>query len=89
MRALPAPPRAPFNSAMNGEELRRYAGLDREGRKLLQLAFETLGLSARAYNRIVKVARTIADLAGAEQIEAAHVAEADPVMGIFIPGHMD
>jgi magnesium chelatase family protein len=82
-------PGAPFNSAMNGEELRRYAGLDREGRKLLQLAFETLGLSARAYNRIVKVARTIADLAGAEQIEAAHVAEADPVMGIFIPGHMD
>ncbi|MDA5110801.1 hypothetical protein [Brevibacillus thermoruber] len=52
---------------MNGEELRRYAGLDREGRKLLQLAFETLGLSAHAYNRIVKVARTIADLAGAEQ----------------------
>ncbi len=69
-------PGAPFNSAMNGEELRRYAGLDREGQKLLQLAFETLGLSARAYNRIVKVARTIADLAGAEQIEAAHVAEA-------------
>ncbi|NGQ93917.1 YifB family Mg chelatase-like AAA ATPase [Brevibacillus sp. SYP-B805] len=69
-------PGAPFNSAMNGEELRRYAGLDREGQKLLQLAFETLGLSARAYNRIVKVARTIADLGGAEQIEAAHVAEA-------------
>jgi magnesium chelatase family protein len=60
----------------SGEELRRYASLDREGRKLLQLAFETLGLSARAYNRIVKVARTIADLAGSEQIEAAHVAEA-------------
>ncbi|WP_255433388.1 ATP-binding protein [Brevibacillus sp. LEMMJ03] len=59
-------PGAPFNSAMNGEELRRYAGLDREGQKLLQLAFETLGLSARA-NQIVKVARTIADLAGAEQ----------------------
>jgi magnesium chelatase family protein len=78
-------PGAPFNSAMNGEELRRYAGLDREGQKLLQLAFETLGLSARA-NLIVKVARTIADLAGAEQIEAAHVAEADPVMGIFISG---
>ncbi|REK63087.1 MAG: ATP-dependent protease [Brevibacillus sp.] len=69
-------PGAPFNSAMSGEELRRYASLDREGRKLLQLAFETLGLSARAYNRIVKVARTIADLAGSEQIEAAHVAEA-------------
>jgi magnesium chelatase family protein len=60
-------PGAPFNSAMNGEKLRRYAGLDREGRKLLQLAFKTLGLSARAYNQIVKVARTIADLGGAEQ----------------------
>jgi magnesium chelatase family protein len=69
-------PAAPFNSAMSGEELRRYASLDREGQKLLQLAFEMLGLSARAYDRIVKVARTIADLAGAEQIEAAHVAEA-------------
>lgn len=39
MRALPAPPAAPFNSAMNGEELRRYASLDREGQRLLQLAF--------------------------------------------------
>ncbi|MGF9821692.1 ATP-dependent protease, partial [Brevibacillus agri] len=41
-----------------------------------QLACETLGLSARAYDRIVKVARTIADLEGAAKIEAAHVAEA-------------
>jgi magnesium chelatase family protein len=61
---------------MNGEELRRFARMDKDGQDLLQLAFERLGLSARVYDRIVKVARTIADLAGAEQIEAAHVAEA-------------
>ncbi|NGQ97503.1 ATP-binding protein [Brevibacillus sp. SYP-B805] len=69
-------PQFPFNSAMSGEELRRFARMNKDGQDLLQLAFERLGLSARAYDRIVKVARTIADLAGAEQIEAAHVAEA-------------
>lgn len=67
---------SPFNSAMNGNELRRYASLDKESQELLQLAFETLGLSARAYDRIVKVARTIADLGGSERVDAAHVAEA-------------
>ncbi|WP_289136479.1 YifB family Mg chelatase-like AAA ATPase [uncultured Brevibacillus sp.] len=66
----------PFNSVMNGDELRRYARLDKEGQEMLQLAFETLGLSARAYDRIVKVARTIADLEGADAIAAEHVAEA-------------
>lgn len=69
-------PGCPFNSVMNGEELRQYAQLDKEGQEMLQLAFETLGLSARAYDRIVKVARTIADLDGATCVEAAHVAEA-------------
>ncbi|WP_338463427.1 YifB family Mg chelatase-like AAA ATPase [Brevibacillus borstelensis] len=69
-------PAAPFNSAMNGEELRRYCKLDKEGQELLQMAFDTLGLSARAYDRIVKLARTIADLAGAVDIGSAHVAEA-------------
>lgn len=67
---------SPFNSAMSGEELRRYCMLDKEGQELLQMAFETLGLSARAYDRIVKLARTIADLAGAEDIGTSHVAEA-------------
>ncbi|QHZ56228.1 YifB family Mg chelatase-like AAA ATPase [Brevibacillus sp. NSP2.1] len=69
-------PASPFNSMMNAEELRNYTKLDKEGQEMLQLAFETLGLSARAYDRIVKVARTIADLEGAAKIEAAHVAEA-------------
>lgn len=67
---------SPFNSAMNGNELRRFASLDKESQELLQLAFETLGLSARAYDRIVKVARTIADLAGSVRVESTHVAEA-------------
>ncbi|OUQ87957.1 ATP-dependent protease [Brevibacillus brevis] len=69
-------PGCPFNSVMNGEELRQFAQLDKEGQEMLQLAFETLGLSARAYDRIVKVARTIADLDGASNVEVAHVAEA-------------
>ncbi|MFM1650752.1 YifB family Mg chelatase-like AAA ATPase [Brevibacillus sp. B_LB10_24] len=66
----------PFNSGMNGREIRSHAPLDREGQELLRLAFETMGLSARAYDRILRVSRTIADLSGAERIEAGHVAEA-------------
>jgi magnesium chelatase family protein len=50
--------------------------LNRESRLLLQQSFDTLGLSARAHDRILKVARTIADLAGNEKIQAVHVAEA-------------
>lgn len=66
----------PFNSGMNGNDLRTHAVIDSEGRHLLRLAFESMGLSARAYDRIVKVARTIADLNQSEQVSAAHVAEA-------------
>jgi len=67
---------APFNSRMRSADLRRFATLDKEGRELLELAFATLGLGARSYDRIVRVARTIADLDGSEQILAHHVAEA-------------
>jgi magnesium chelatase family protein len=69
-------PGCPFNSAMTGQELRRYAEVDKEGQELLRLAFEKIGLSARAYDRIVKVARTIADLEQSERIQASHIAEA-------------
>ncbi len=66
----------PFNSGMNGREIRQHVQVDQAGRDLLRAAFEKLGLSARAYDRILKVARTIADLELSEQVEAAHVAEA-------------
>ncbi|MCM3141484.1 ATP-binding protein [Brevibacillus sp. MER 51] len=70
------PQGCPFISVMNGEELRQFAELDKEGQEMLQLVFETLGLSARADDRIVKVAMTSADLDGASLVDAAQVAEA-------------
>jgi magnesium chelatase family protein len=66
----------PINAAMEPEELRRHCRLEQDARKLLDTAFERLHLSARAVTRILKVARTIADLAGAEKIAPGHVGEA-------------
>jgi magnesium chelatase family protein len=56
--------------------LEQYATPDADSRSLLENAITRMGLSARAYDRILKVSRTIADLAGAENIQAAYVAEA-------------
>jgi len=70
------PTGAPINAALGPEEVRRHCLLDTAGRKLLDTAFERLGLSARALERILKVARTIADLAQEARIQSAHVAEA-------------
>ncbi|MBI4374289.1 MAG: YifB family Mg chelatase-like AAA ATPase, partial [Deltaproteobacteria bacterium] len=64
------------NAQMRGRTLQKYCAADPEGERILEKAVETLGLSARAYDRILKVARTIADLAGSERILAAHLAEA-------------
>ena len=64
------------NSEMTARHMRRHCELDSSSRSLLIRAIERLGLSARAYDRILKVARTIADLAGMEKIESGHVAEA-------------
>jgi len=61
---------------MRGRDLRRYAVLPPEAQELLRMAISELGFSARAYDRILKVARTIADLAGAESIQAEHISEA-------------
>ena len=64
------------NARMGQEELRRWCALDSEGAELMEQAYEALGLTARSYDRIVKVARTIADLDGSEQIRSQHIAEA-------------
>lgn len=64
------------NAAMNTRVLRHSLHLHAAGEKMMQTAFTRLQLSARAYERTLKVARTIADLAGSEAVEAQHVAEA-------------
>jgi len=66
----------PVNSGMGPEALRRHCVVDPAGRALLDRAFEKLGLSARALDRILKVARTIADLVGSDTIRSPHLAEA-------------
>ena len=64
------------NARMGVKEMRSSCVLDAESDKLMKDAFEALGLSARSYDRILRVARTIADLAGSESIAPEHVAEA-------------
>jgi magnesium chelatase family protein len=66
----------PHNAAMGTRQLRQYCQLDAAGERLLAQAMRHYGLSARAYDRIRKVARTIADLAGEEAITPAHLSEA-------------
>ena len=64
------------NSQLGSREIDRWCQLDAPGEQLLKLAIARLNLSARAYHRILKVARSIADLAGVEQIAGQHIAEA-------------
>ena len=64
------------NSELTPKLTEKYCKLDAQSKKILENAFEKLGLSARAYERIIKVARTIADLDENENIEAKHIAEA-------------
>ena len=64
------------NAEMSSRHLRRHCELDASSRSLLTQAIDRLGLSARAHDRILKVSRTIADLAGIERIDSSHVAEA-------------
>ena len=64
------------NARMNTRQVRRYCTLDAAGEKLLETAITRMGLSARAHDRILKVARTVADLEGAESIQSKHLAEA-------------
>lgn len=63
------------NAEMNNSLIKKYCQLDEQSKELLRLAIKQLDLSARAYYRVLKVARTIADLAGSEQINTTHLAE--------------
>ena len=64
------------NAQMTPRHLRRFCRLDAESERMLESAMTRLGLSARAYDRILKVSRTIADLEGTDHIRSQHVAEA-------------
>mgnify|MGYP003681894594 CR=1 FL=1 len=61
---------------MGPAEVRGYCRVDDAGRSLLRAAMQQLHMSGRAYHRILKLARTIADLAGSDEIQTAHLAEA-------------
>lgn len=64
------------NSNMNVVQTKKYCKLEKDAEELVKVAFEKLNMSARAHDRVLKVARTIADLDGSEQIKAPHIAEA-------------
>lgn len=64
------------NAHMSSKEIKKYCKIDAECENLMKMAIDKLGLSARAYDRILKVSRTIADLAGDEGIQPAHISEA-------------
>jgi magnesium chelatase family protein len=74
-----------LNAGMSGRQIRRWCAVPETGARLLALAVTRLGLSARGHDRILKVARTIADLAGSEDIAAEHVAEAIQYRGLDRP----
>ena len=65
-----------MNAALPVKELKRHCRLDSEGERVMEQAFETLGLTARTCHKTIRVARTIADLEGAGQIGTAHLKEA-------------
>jgi magnesium chelatase family protein len=64
------------NAHMKPRHIRKYCKIDKDCLHLMELAMNRLGLSARAYNRILKVSRTIADIEGSSQIASEHISEA-------------
>jgi magnesium chelatase family protein len=75
-------PKGRLNARLRGAVLRRTCQLDAAGRRLLTATMEKLGLSARAHDKVLRVARTIADLEGAEAVGLAHLAEAIQYRGL-------
>ncbi|MEI6077241.1 MAG: ATP-binding protein [Verrucomicrobiota bacterium] len=69
-------PKITCNARMGPKELKDFCALDDNTKEMLKMAMTELNFSARAYDRIVKVARTIADLAGAKTISSEHISEA-------------
>lgn len=65
-----------YNSQMSSKQIKKYCKLDQDAERLMELSFSRLNLSARAYTRLIKVARTIADMAGRADISAECIAEA-------------
>jgi magnesium chelatase family protein len=65
-----------FNSSLNPRQIELYCRLGENEEKLMKKAFTSLNLSSRAYHRILKLARTIADLDNSEDIKTPHIAEA-------------
>jgi magnesium chelatase family protein len=61
---------------MESRLIKKYCPLDNESKELMRLALNELGLSARAYDKVLKVARSIADLTGVESIQPQHISEA-------------
>ena len=74
--SAPARSKAYCNAQLDPASIRRYCKMTEDASALLRAAFETLGLSARGHDRILRVARTIADLAESKIIGAEHIAEA-------------
>ena len=65
-----------YNSMMNSSDVDQFCDLTKEAQETMKKAFERLRMSMRGYHKVIKVARTIADLAGSEVIDVAHIQEA-------------
>jgi magnesium chelatase family protein len=65
-----------FNADLDAEAVQKYCSLTEEGRRLMSSVYESMHLTARSYNRILKTARTVADLAQSSEIRTEHLAEA-------------